>query len=208
MAPKEIVCLMAMTRGRPKTVTKRNNSGLRNQKTITPPSLNITGVGSDQESPMKRPRRSSSASSVNSDMDWDPPFAGDRDSICRTEVEWEDIEKESGDKEDSGECESKLESKHFCTNMVWHQKCHQMRTGCLTENQEDLRRRKGSCTRMPKCMSSGCHPTVCEPVMAVYGCLSKGLDWKGCCVGSQEAEGSSDCVSVCIHAVGSRPQLV
>jgi hypothetical protein len=51
-------------------------------------------------------------------MDWDPPLAGDRDSISRSEMEWEDIEDESGDKEDSGRMESKLESEHFCTNMV------------------------------------------------------------------------------------------
>jgi hypothetical protein len=69
LGAKKNSLLTAMTRGRPQKAIKRNISGLKNQKTITPPLLGSTEVGSDQENPRKRPRRLSSASSADSDMD-------------------------------------------------------------------------------------------------------------------------------------------
>ena len=75
-------------------------------------------MGSDQENPKKRPRRSSPASSADSNMDWDPPLTGDGESNWSGGVDWEDIESESGDEEDSGGWESELESELFCGKMV------------------------------------------------------------------------------------------
>ena len=129
----------AMPRGRPRKATKRNISGLRNQrKTISPPT-DSPGQESDPEPLKKWPRRTSPASFADSDVDsetdWDPCLAADGDSLKGKWTGAVEGEEDEELEEDEGGWDAELEDDLLCKKMVaWHPRCLRTKTGCLTDN--------------------------------------------------------------------------
>ena len=112
----------AMPRGRPRKSTKRNISGLRNQrKTISPPP-DSPGQESDPEPLKKRLRRTSPASFANSDVDldtdWDPCLAADGDSLKSTWTGAVEGEEDEELEEDEGGWDAELEDNLLCEKMI------------------------------------------------------------------------------------------
>jgi len=54
---------------------------------------------------------------------------------------------------------------------------------------------------MLECMSSRCYPALWQSLLAIYGCIPQRVDRKGICVGSEEAEGSSQRAYMQLEAV-------
>ena len=111
-----------MPRGRPRKATKRNISGLRNQrKTISPPT-DSPGQESDPEPLEKRPRRTSPASFADSDVDsetdWDPCLAADGDSLKGKWTGAVEGEEDEELEEDEGGWDAELEDDLLCKKMV------------------------------------------------------------------------------------------